>query len=87
MTEARQEEAQQCASATTPMPDISTARQALAIHGERENFRTITVTFDTPEQAATFDQCGARHDLFVGFVADRKQWQQIEGIHARVETR
>jgi hypothetical protein len=37
------------------MPTIAECRQALGVHGRRDNFRTITIQFDSPGAAAWFD--------------------------------
>jgi hypothetical protein len=39
----------------TPMPSVGEARHALAIHGERGHFRTVTISFDDPQDALDFD--------------------------------
>lgn len=49
------------------MPNSHEARHALAIHGERDNFRTITITFADEQQAREFDTMvindGVRHAI------------------------
>lgn len=54
--EARADEARQVSpTGYAVIPSIGDARQALAIHGERENFRTVTIIFDSEEEARIFD--------------------------------
>lgn len=52
--EARADEAQQD-HGKAQMPSLGEARMALAIHGRKEGFRVVLVSFDTEEQAEMFD--------------------------------
>lgn len=38
----------------TPMPSVGDARRALAIHGAKEGFLTLTVTFPSKEARVAF---------------------------------
>jgi len=62
--EARADEAGQVmrGQGRAQMPSIADARMALAIHGEREGFRTVTIKFESPEDALEFDKRAARTD-------------------------
>jgi hypothetical protein len=86
--EARQDEARQAhPEGRAQMPGVDECRLALAIHGERDNFRTITLEFDDPEQARWFDAQSDQYGVGVMFVTDPTKWSPIEGVQIKRVTR